>query len=164
VVELIGNLIGHGARRIAVINTGVSTEAPLALAARTILERYGVRVAVANMRELGRDADAVLENKGGGHADERETSIMLAIDATAVDLKRAVADHGRDTEALKTVFRQPVVFDADPGAGPDGCPTGALGDPRRATAVKGEAILKAMTDELTDGLEHLFPEACALSF
>jgi creatinine amidohydrolase len=163
-VELIGNLIGHGARRIAIVNTGVSTEGPLAIAARAILERHGVRVAVANMRELGRSAEIVLENKEGGHADERETSMMLAIDPSAVDLKRAVADHDRDAEAPRTHFRRPAVLDPDPGSGPGYCPTGALGDPSRATAAKGEAILAAMTEDLTDELRRLFPEACALTF
>jgi creatinine amidohydrolase len=92
--ELIGNLIGQGARRIALLNTGVSTEAPLRIACRNILAQHGVSIPCADIRNLGRASDKLLEQKTGGHANEAETSIMLARDSARVDLRRAVVDYG----------------------------------------------------------------------
>ncbi len=41
--ELLDRLLDQGARRLAILNTGVSTEGPIGLATRGILERRGVR-------------------------------------------------------------------------------------------------------------------------
>jgi creatinine amidohydrolase len=50
--DILSKLTSDGAKRIVVINTGVSTEAPLQIAARTILESTGVRIATADIRRL----------------------------------------------------------------------------------------------------------------
>jgi creatinine amidohydrolase len=160
--ELIGNLVDHGVHRIAVLNGGVSTEAPLAIVAREIWERRKVRIATAHIRELGRAAHAGLRQRAGGHADEAETSIMLALEPAAVRLDRAVEDYGGEATAPATVFRRPVTLSGDPASGIDYSRTGAHGDPSLATASLGEVLLKAMTDELVDGLRRLWPEAMAL--
>jgi creatinine amidohydrolase len=157
VTEVLAKLAGDGARRLAVINPGVSTEAPLALAARAVLERTGVQVHAADIRNLGHAADHVLDNPEGGHADEHETSLMLAIDAGRVRMERAVAEPGG--RAPRTVFRAPVVLRDDPAEGPGHSRTGATGDPTRASAEKGAAILEAMVRDLVDGLRAIFPDA-----
>ena len=83
--ELLGNLRGHGVRRIAILNTGVSTEAPLDQVAGESGE-----VAVLHMRLLGSKAEPLFDNPDGGHADERETSVMLALDPRSVRMDRLV--------------------------------------------------------------------------
>lgn len=125
--ELLGNLQGHGAKRIALINTGVSTEKPLDEVAR---EMPGV--AALHMRLLGTRADALLDDPEGGHADERETSVMLALDPRSVRMDRLAAEG-------------------------DFAATGATGDPSRATAFKGERILDARVDDLVARLRELWP-------
>lgn len=124
--ELLGNLQGHGAKRIALINTGVSTEKPLDEVAR---EMPGV--AALHMRLLGTRADALLDDPEGGHADERETSVMLALDPRSVRMDRLAAEG-------------------------DFAATGATGDPSRATAFKGERILDARVDDLVARLRELW--------
>jgi creatinine amidohydrolase len=156
--DLIGNLIDHGVQRIAVLNGGVSTEAPLALVLREVLERRGVRVASAHIRELGRKAHGLLQQRSGGHADEAETSIMLALKPAAVRLHLAQPDYGDEDAAPATVFRRPVTLSGRPDSGIDHSLTGATGDPTLATAAKGEALLAEMTRELVDGLRQLWPE------
>src|SRR6266436_3224204 len=84
-----------------------------------------------------------LAEKAGGHADEHETSLMLAIDPAAVRLDRAEPDYGHALDAPKNVFHRPVTFTADPAAGADYSRTGAFGDPTLATAEKGRAFLDA---------------------
>ncbi len=85
--ELLEGFIDQGARRIAIVNTGVSTEGPVGLATRGILERRGIRIGVADIRRLGRTADPLLQQQSGSHADERETSVMLAIMPALVRLE-----------------------------------------------------------------------------
>jgi creatinine amidohydrolase len=152
-------LIRQGVTRIAVINTGVSTEAPLRVAVRDLYAAHRVRVAVADIRGLGQGAADLLGQKLGGHADELETSLVLAIAPRAVRMDRAEPDYGHALEAPATVFYQPTVFDQDPASGPDYSRTGARGDPSLATAEKGRRILDAMAQELCDGLRALYPEA-----
>lgn len=160
--DLLGNLIDHGVSRIAVLNGGVSTEAPLAIVLREVLERRGVRVAAAHIRELGRKGHALLQQRSGGHADEAETSILLALKPEAVRLHLAVEDYGGAAAAPATVFRRPITFSGQPGSGIDFSRTGAHGDPTLATAAKGEALLAEMTHELVEGLTLLWPEAMDL--
>ncbi len=50
--DLIGNFIDHGVTRIAVVNTGVSTEAPLRIAVRNIYDERKVRVLTTDIRAL----------------------------------------------------------------------------------------------------------------
>lgn len=154
--ELLEGFIGQGARRIAVVNTGVSTEGPVGLATRGILERHGVKIGVADIRRLGRRADHLLQQKFGSHADERETSVMLAIAPALVRMDLARTDYGKESPA--GVFATPVTMQSiDPGAA-DYSETGAFGDPTLASTDKGQAILDAMIEDLVEGLIALFPD------
>jgi len=157
VEDVLLKLVSDGARSIAIINTGVSTEAPLTIAVRTVLERTGVAVSVADIRNLGHAASAIFEQNGGGHADEHETSLMLAIDPSRVHMDRAVREPAHD--AQPTVFRVPATLRDDPAAGDGYSRTGASGDPTLASAGKGVAILGAMVRDLVDGLRVRHPDA-----
>ncbi|MGH7321678.1 MAG: creatininase family protein [Candidatus Rokuibacteriota bacterium] len=161
VTDVLAGLIRQGARRIALLNTGVSTEAPLRVVVRDVYAAHGVRVAVADIRDLGRAIRPRLRQKLGGHADELETAMILAIDPGAVRMARAVEDYGHAPPEPATVFYQPVVFDNDPASGLDWSRTGARGDPTLATPELGEAALAEMSRELVAGLQALFPEALA---
>jgi creatinine amidohydrolase len=154
--ELLERLLDQGARRLAILNTGVSTEGPIGLATRGILERRGVRVGVADLRRLGRAADHLLEQEIGGHADERETSILLAIAPELVRMELAKCDYGK--EAAPAVFVTPTTMQSIDTQAADYSETGAFGDPTLASADKGRAFLDAMIRELVDGLLVLFPD------
>jgi creatinine amidohydrolase len=156
--DLFEGLVRQGVTRLAVINTGVSTEAPLRVAVRDFYTARGVRVATADIRGLGRATRGLLHQRLGGHADEEETSLVLAIAPGAVRLDRARPDYGHALGAPQTVFYQPTVFDGDPGSGPDHSATGARGDPTLATREKGQAILAEMARELVEGLAALYPD------
>jgi creatinine amidohydrolase len=154
--ELLERLLDQGARRLAILNTGVSTEGPIGLGTRGILERRGVRIGVADVRRLGRAADHLLEQEIGSHADERETSIMLAIAPELVRMDLAKQDYGRDP--TPDVFATPTTMQSARANAADYSATGAFGDPTRASADKGRAFLDAMIGELVDGLTALFPD------
>ena len=157
--DLFEGFIAQGARRLAVINTGVSTEAPLRVVVREIYERHRVRIPTADIVRVGRKADIGLSQKLGGHADEHETSLMMAIAPQSVHLDRAMTDYGHAQEAPQTVFYMPTIFDGDPNSGTDYSAAGARGDPTLATAEKGRAILSASVRDLVEGLQALFPDA-----
>lgn len=126
--ELVGNFRQHGVRRVALINTGVSTEKPLDEVAG---EHDGTLV--LHMRSMGLAADSLIERKDGGHADERETSVVLALDPRSVRMDRLALDGP---------------FEA----------TGATGDPTRATAFKGERLMAARLDDLATALTSRWPD------
>ncbi|MCK6450241.1 MAG: creatininase family protein [Alphaproteobacteria bacterium] len=159
--DILKKLVRDGARRIAIINTGVSTEPVLRLATRDLLEATGVRVFTADMSALGRKSRALLQQKLGGHGDEAETSCLLAIAPERVRMDRARVDYGPALDRPPTVFVAPGVLDPDPASGEGFSLTGVRGDPTLASAAKGEAILADMAGELVSGLETAFPEAFA---
>jgi creatinine amidohydrolase len=156
--DLLGGFIRQGARRLAIVNTGVSTEGPIRILVRDLLEAHGVRVAVADIATLGRKADPLFEQKLGGHADEHETSLMLAIAPDAVRQALARPNYGNSLAAPKTVFYQPSIFSGEASAGIDFSEQGARGDPTLATAEKGRRALEAMIDDLVSGLIVLHPD------
>jgi creatinine amidohydrolase len=126
--ELVGNFVSQGVRRIAILNTGVSTE--------KLLDEIAVEVGevlVLHMRTLGAAADALIEHREGGHADERETSVVLALDPRSVRMDR-LAPAG------------------------DFAACAATGDPTRATAFKGERVLAARVDDLVAALAAKWPD------
>ena len=155
--ELIEPFIRHGARAISILNTGVSTERPIGIAVSNLQARHGVQIAVADIRRLGMASNTILEQKVGGHGDERETSIMLAIDPTVVRLERARQDYGHAMQEPATVFYRPVRFSDDPNSGSNYSATGVRGDPTLASAEKGRIILAAQIADLVEGLRKLDP-------
>jgi len=154
--ELLDRLLDQGARRLAILNTGVSTEGPVGLATRSVLERRGVRIGVADIRRLGRAADPLLQQDTGSHADERETSIMLAIAPDLVRMELAKRDYGK--ESAPAVFVTPTTMQSNDPQAADYSETGAFGDPTFASADKGRAFLDAMIRDLVEGLLALFPD------
>ena len=154
--EILIGFVDHGVRRLAVLNTGYSTEAPLRLAARAVLEKRGVSVAIADLRQLGQRSRARLRQSGGGHADEHETSLMLAIEPAAVRHERALRVEER-ARADTAPWTQPGMLSRDPNH-PDYSPSGATGDPALANAQLGREFLEEMVSELINGLRRLYPD------
>ena len=156
--DIFDKLVRDGVRHIAVVNTGVSTEAPLRIVVREFYERTNLRILTADIAALGKRSKSLMRQKLGGHGDEAETSMILAIDASAVRMAQAVVDYGHALDAPKSVFYTPTIFDGDPASGPDYSVSGVRGDPTLASVEKGQAILDDMADELIDGLRKGFPD------
>ena len=86
------------------------------------------------MRLLGSKAEPLFDNPDGGHADERETSVMLALDPRSVRMDRLVPEGDFET-------------------------TAATGDASRASAFKGERLLAARVDDMVEALARRWPDA-----
>lgn len=147
VEQIISSLAKNGAQKFLILNTGVSTTAPLTLAANNLISK-NIPVALANIMDIGHAADDVIENKIGSHANEHETSMLLAIDESVVHMERAVVEIQPWMLKKSAPVRKPAPLTRAPGALGDYCPSGVIGDPTRATRAKGEMILRAMTDDV----------------
>ncbi|KRE31338.1 creatininase family protein [Agromyces sp. Soil535] len=129
-----------GATRFIVVNGDWGNRLPLAQAMRA-LEAEGVVRAIA-LDYPGMDAaiEAVRESRpaapGLNHAEEAETSIMLAIDPTVVRLDRAAPEYPSFPSDFGTRPMQLHRFSA----------SGVFGDPAPATAAKGEHIIAATVE------------------
>jgi creatinine amidohydrolase len=150
--DVLGRFLDQGVQQLAVINTGVSTEGPVDIAARDMLAQRGVQVPVAHIRALGRTTRAQMAQKLGGHADEAETSIILAIAPDQVDMSKARTDYGNMLDEPPSIFVTPAQFRDDPASGSHHSATGVRGDPTLATPEKGRLILADMVSELVAGL------------
>jgi len=153
--DIIDGLIRHKAKNIVIVNTGVSTEGPVTVVVRETLEHKNVRIPVAHIRALGNATRGMMTQKLGGHADEMEASLILAIAPDLAHIDRAVEDYGNALNEPKTVFYIPTIFRGNAKSTPDYSVSGARGDPRGATLEKGRATLDAMVADLVDGLRKL---------
>jgi creatinine amidohydrolase len=147
-VEILGAIRHAGARRVLLINTGISTIVPLEAAIERsrgfdVLQLVNV---YAGPRYRVSAAELV-EQPRGGHADELETSIMLAIAPEKVDMSRA----GACSEAVIHGRLQR----ADPRT-PGYSPSGVYGDPTLATADKGHRLVDAMLADVLAELESIY--------
>ncbi len=159
VTELIEGYLRHGAERIVLLNNGVSTEAPLRLATQTILQRHGVQAVTADLPRLGRACDDLWAVPEGGHADERETSLLLAIAPGLVRLDRLGETALSDDDGPKLrLLSRPARLTPEERPGAQLNRSGATADATAATAEKGEKLLAAMVDEIVTELRLLWPD------
>lgn len=149
VLEAARSLVRHGARRVVFLNTGVtrSTGIPIALVARTLHVQERVPTLVISSDDLETPAiKALLSQRAGSHADEQETSMILALRPDLVHMDRAVRDYRiADTSAAYPGYR-PSDYTRKQGD-PDYSTTGLSGDPTLATPEKGRRVLAIMAEQ-----------------
>jgi creatinine amidohydrolase len=153
-----GRFIESGAKNLLLLNNDVSTEGPIIIAAHTIYAETDIWPSVAQLRLFGRNADPHLDDPSGGHADERETSVMLALRPDLVDLSKGeLAPHENAPSDPGPRFARPVRLAnrREPGDGETSF-LGATGDPTRATAAKGWRVLAAIEADLMSEIARVF--------
>ena len=141
--EIATAILGFGCRALFVLDTGISTRAPV--------DRAMARLAADNLLHLKihegpryrRAASELAEQGHGTHADELETSVMLALAPHLVNMARAEASPVRKHETPGPMTP------SDPSS-PNYSRSGSYGDPTLATPAKGKALLGAMVDDLCE--------------
>jgi len=139
------SVLADGFRRLLLANSHGGNIDPLAVSARELAHEFGIAVAATSPSKLaGGEIAKVLETQPGmQHACEAETSLWLHLDPSQVrhaEIANAVSPGGfaAGEQAVSRFWsfaeRAPV--------------TGVRGDPRAATAAKGERILAAMAEAL----------------
>jgi creatinine amidohydrolase len=146
-IDVVKSLTAHGPRRFYVLNTGISTVPSLAPAAKA-LSAEGV---LMRYTDLGRRLDSatrgLIEQQGGTHADEVETSMMLYIDPASVDMSKAVKDYTPSTGAQRLTRQR--------GGTGTYSPSGIWGDPTFATRDKGRVFVEALVAGILEDIAQL---------
>lgn len=146
IVDICRSLAAYGPRRFYALNTGVSTNRALQPAAE-VLAREGILLTYTDLLVKLAPVEAqVLQQAGGTHADEAETSMMLVLAPETVDMAKAVTDYHPKKERG---------FSRDPNSEKTYSPTGTWGDPTLATREKGEVLIKALVDGMLADIEAL---------
>jgi len=143
--EIVEGLLGFGTVMVLVLDTGLSTVAPVERA----LARVEPRARVRHLRPYDGPryqaaAARLAEQSHGSHADELETSRMLALAPELVVMRRAEA-----SPPLHGGPRPGPLTPSDPGS-PNYSRSGSFGDPTRATRAKGDILLACMVDDLVE--------------
>lgn len=121
-----------------VLDTGVSTLKPAAQTLARIDNAF--HVPVVEGRRYREVANRLGEQVTGSHADELETSHMLAIAPGVVDMTRAKASPPGEIPGALT--RQ-------------NAPSGSYGDPTLASLEKGEAVATAKVKDCVEAVQSL---------
>jgi creatinine amidohydrolase len=147
VTEIADALLGFGATRVIVLDTGLSTIAPVEAAIGATREPARIRhVKLFAGPRFETSAAALRQQPFGSHADELETSLMLAIAPELVDMARAAP-----MPFSPTVPSRGKLSPDDPTA-PNYAPSGSFGDPTLATANKGSRLLAAMLEDMMEAV------------
>ena len=146
IVEICRSLARYGPRRFYVLNTGVSTVRALGPAVEA-LAQSGILMRFTDLQKtLSPIEKQVGRQEGGTHADEIETSMILYMEPSAVDMSRAVKDYHPSGQGGLT---------RDPNGPGTYSPTGIWGDPTLATREKGRIVVEAFVDALAREIEDL---------
>jgi creatinine amidohydrolase len=141
--EIASGILGHGCRALLVLDTGISTRAPVARAVAQLEAGNALHLRIHDGPHYRDAAAAISEQRHGSHADELETSLMLAMAPHLVEMSRAEAS---------PPLKQEVPGRLTPAdtSSPNYSRSGSFGDPTLASAAKGEVLLKAMLDDLRE--------------
>ena len=141
-IEDIGRGLSRiGVKGLVVINGHFGNREPIALAARRLVTELKLPVLHLDYPKLEAFAAEICETEPAGpgfyHADEVETSMMLALAPDTVKMDRAAPEY--------PVF--PETFGVEPMQLSSFNHSGVFGDPRAATAAKGEALIGKIVAE-----------------
>jgi creatinine amidohydrolase len=126
-----------------VLDTGISTLAPVDRALAHLGSPNALHLKVHDGPRYRRAAEKLAGQSHGSHADELETSLMLALVPHLVDMSRAEA-----SPALTHEMHGPLTLRDT--ASPNYSRSGSFGDPTLATRAKGEILLTAMVDDMVE--------------
>lgn len=145
VVDIVTSLAHYGPKRFYVLNTGVSTVRALEPARAALAER-GIEMRYSTWDRLEPLYADIVQEEGGTHADEVETSMLLYMDPSAVDMSKAVDDyHPQGKGGLTRDPDKPGTYSA----------SGVFGFATLATRAKGEVIVERVVEQLVKEIEQL---------
>lgn len=144
-VDICRSLARYGPRKFYALNTGVSTVRALKLTA-DVLAGDGIQFRYTDILKAAASVEsAIRQQEGGTHADEMETSMMLFIAPSTVDMSKAVKDYHPGDGALTR----------DPKGKGAYSVSGVYGDATLATREKGEKLVRATTESILRDIQQL---------
>jgi creatinine amidohydrolase len=152
--EITAGIVGFGCRALFVLDTGISTIAPVDRAIARLNNQNILHLKIYHGPRYRRAAERLSAQSHGSHADELETSLILAMAPHLVDMARAEASPVLQREAAGPLTPSDT-------ASPNYSRSGSFGDPTLATRAKGELLLAAMIDDTTATVESFLGEEAA---
>jgi creatinine amidohydrolase len=152
VADIILSLQRSGVAGLVVVNGHYGNRAPIEIAFQEALSERPFPLLMLNYPGMQRLAGEICESKPTDfsfyHADEFETSIVLALQPGAVQMDKARASY---PDFPPTFASEPLYLDSFN-------PSGVFGDPRPATAAKGERLLAGLEEECLKIIEPFLKE------
>jgi creatinine amidohydrolase len=144
-LDICHSLARYGPRKFYALNTGVSTIRPLKLV-QAELGVENIQFRYTDILHVSGEAEArVKQEEGGTHADEIETSMMLFIAPSSVDMSKAVKEFHPAEGGLTRNPNSRGAYSA----------SGVYGDATLATRQKGEIVVNAMVEGILKEIEDL---------
>jgi len=140
--EIAAGILASRVRALIVIDTGISTVAPVENALAQLKGADVVHLRVHQGPNYRSASAKLVEQRYGSHADELETSLMLAIAPDAVDMPRAQAS------PAERVGNVPGPLTRTDASSPNYSASGSFGDPTKASRAKGDILLAAMLEDV----------------
>jgi len=145
VTEIADALVDFGARRVLILNTGLSTIAPVDAAIRTTRNPSLIRhLEVFAGPRFRQAAHQLQEQPYGSHADEIETSLMMVVAPELVDMAQATPS------PFSAKAPAPGALSPDDPTSPNYSPSGSFGDPTLASVDKGSRLLAAILEDMME--------------
>jgi creatinine amidohydrolase len=141
--DIATGIAGFGCRALFMLDTGISTIDPVDRALERIDAGDVLHLRIHQGPRYRRAATRLAEQSHGSHADELETSLMLALAPHLVEMSRAEA-----SPALK--YETPGRLTPSDISSANYSRSGSYGDPTLATPAKGAVLLAAMVDDLIE--------------
>ena len=157
-------LINHGIKRLVFLNAHRGNNSSVEVASRNLIMEHQVRVGMLSIWKLANDltaGSALIKEGKFTHAGEIMTSVIMTLKPEAVVTSKIMPDSVKSPEGSafdvknslgETGFQgsiQTVYQDIR-----DVTDTGIMGDPTPASAEKGEAVLKLITDYVRSFLQE----------
>ncbi len=144
-MDIVASMVGHGFKKILIQNSHGGNGAGISVLLQRLMERYPDGNVEFYTRWAWASADKLnsireLGGGGSGHAGETETSMVLAMRPDLVRPEHFDADGQKDGMQVPGVSSYHR-FDQRTRHG-------GVGDPRPATAEKGETMLDASAEEI----------------
>ncbi len=143
VEELTCSLLSYGCEAVLVLDTGISTIAPIARALSRLDSTKALHLKIHDGPRYKTAAAGLIQQSHGSHADELETSLMLALAPHSVEMQRAEA-------SPSIAIENDGPLTPSDTSSPNYSRSGSYGDPTLATRAKGEILLAAMIDDLVE--------------